>query len=203
MNEEAKNILEMLLFLRCDYLSDVKFMLQKDFDFIVKIWEEFINRPKIIKRLNIIHEKGITGWEIWLQIEFATFLESHTDVSDWKRELRYNIDGRRNKIKKCMSIDFLVRRKRAKKAQYIAIELKQNLNVNTCIKKMFEDYIKVDSIKGSEDDLRSIWNIGVHPENSKVDEIIKRHMLKGDLELSDTRIKTIKIDDTQFSFTIF
>ena len=37
-------------------------------------------------KLNKFSESKISGWEIWLQVEFAIFLFSHPDVSEIERE---------------------------------------------------------------------------------------------------------------------
>ncbi|MBF4249410.1 hypothetical protein EA004_31295, partial [Vibrio anguillarum] len=56
-----------------------------------------------------------------------------------------------------------IRKKHAALDQYIALEIKQNLSVSSCIRGMMEDVCKVWLVKNSEDDLRSMWCLGIHP----------------------------------------
>lgn len=50
---------------------------QKDLDFLLSISQPFFKQIHIKKTLVAIREENITGWEKWLQIEFATFLRNH------------------------------------------------------------------------------------------------------------------------------
>ncbi len=42
----------------------------------------FLDKRVYRNRLNIIEEKAITGWEIWLQVELAFFLDKHENVME-------------------------------------------------------------------------------------------------------------------------
>ena len=40
----------------------------RDLDFVIKLFDGFFSQKRIQKRLNVIDNKHITGWEIWFQI---------------------------------------------------------------------------------------------------------------------------------------
>jgi hypothetical protein len=188
---------------------------KRDFDFTVKLFDNFFKRKKIQKKfkkftkLKELHDIEITGWETWWQVEFALYLLNKDDtVSWWEREWRYPIDKRvSSKRKNEMSIDFLVRQKHAKVGQYIALELKQDINAKTCIKGMLEDIDKVYSMKQSASDIRSYWNIGIYKySKDKGDEkgMIKEMILGyAGLSTSEEFIKIFQIGNTEFHYVIF
>jgi hypothetical protein len=78
---------------------------QRDFDFTVELFDNFFSQKRIQKRLSIIREKGITGWEIWWQIEFATYLSTKDEsLSEWYREWEYPLDRRRSNTARKMAL---------------------------------------------------------------------------------------------------
>ena len=137
---------------------------KRDFDFTVKLFDNFFKKKKIQKKfkkfteLKNLHDIEITGWETWWQIEFSLYLfyllDKGDTVSWWEREWRYPIDKRvSSKRKSEMSIDFLVRQKHAKVGQYIALELKQDIDAKICINGMLADIDKVYSMRQSASDI--------------------------------------------------
>jgi hypothetical protein len=176
-------------------------MIQKDFIFIVDLMEEFTKQKTIRDRLNIIEKEDITGWEIWWQIEFASFLSNHNKIIYWKREFVLPVDKRTNWKKEKMAIDFLIKQKYSKKDKYIALELKQHKSMKQCITKMKIDIKKVNSIKKSYNILRSFWNIGMHKleKDEKADKNINDVL---DIVYKDCN-HTKHIKNTNFAFTIF
>ncbi len=60
-------------------------MVKSDFKFITDLVTKFFNQAHIIRRMNLIHSNDITGWEIWLQVEFAMFIEDQIEVDQWLR----------------------------------------------------------------------------------------------------------------------
>lgn len=178
--------------------------MKKDFEVLIKIMNGFVNQRSIQNKLNIINECSITGWEIWFQIEFASYLGTHEDVSEWRREESYYMDKRKSKNKSRMAVDFLIRQKHTKKDQYIAIELKQHLSASTCIKNMLDDVLKVNAAKQSHARFRSFWNIGIHQKENK--NIIKEKIAKKVEEKNMTMHDYIEIryiPNTNFAYTIF
>jgi len=179
---------------------------KNDFIFTLNLFEDFFSQQRIQKSFQTIHKTSITGWEIWFQIEFATFLENkNSSVSEWYREWEYPIDKRKS-LKSKMFIDFLVRQKYAKKDAYIALELKQNISAKTCITNMIKDVNKVTSIRKSSSDIRSFWNIGIHKrisnnhfrDKEKIKEIVLEKFTTEDFFIESRYIK-----NTDFSYTIF
>ena len=178
--------------------------MKNDFDFIVSLMDGFVKQTSIQQRLNTIEEHTITGWEIWFQIEFASYLSKSFEVAEWYREEEFSIDKRKNKNENKMAMDFLVRKKKFSKNTFIALELKQNSSIETCITNMFKDVKKVLNMKKSEDYLRSYWNIGIHPKESK--KIIKNKILRKEEKSSFSLSEYIEIrfiPNTNFAYTIF
>lgn len=178
---------------------------KRDFDFTVKLFDNFFSRKKIQKRLSIINEKEITGWEIWWQIEFATYLSTKDEsLSEWYREWKYPIDKRISSQSE-MSIDFLIRQKYAKKDNFIALELKQHIFAKRCIQNMLKDVDKVFSMRKSTSDIRSFWNIGIYKElMDGGDEAMKSMILEyNNLNTEEEFIRINKIGDTGFYYLIF
>lgn len=174
--------------------------MKRDFDFVSGLIEEFITQKKVIEKFNIIEDKKITGWEIWFQIEFASFLSNHIMVGDWFRECPIAIDGRKEKIKSKIIVDFLIRKKNYMQEKYIALEIKQNKSIDTCLSKMIEDLIKVKKRKPSSTKLRSFWSIGIHPtdEVSKIEDKIEKKQYEKNFEL-DKYIVVKQIKNSTFA----
>ena len=52
-------------------------MINRDFDHLSTLLHLFFTRQDIQQKLNIIDQHNISGWEIWMQIEFANLLASY------------------------------------------------------------------------------------------------------------------------------
>ena len=83
----------------------------KDQEYILDIAAKFFKEKEIKKKFQIIQSSNITGWEIWLQIEFAYFLNGFDGQPEWYREFSYEYDRRKEKIKLKLKPDFLIRKK--------------------------------------------------------------------------------------------
>ena len=180
-------------------------MAKRDFEFVLELTTEFFSQEYIAQRMALIQSKEISGWEIWLQVEFAMFLEEHISVEEWLREFQYSMDMRSSKKQTYMAIDFLVRKKRARLGQYIAIEIKQNKSPASCINGMMKDVCKISLVKGSEDDIRSMWSLGIHPflPQNEVESLVNKYADEYNVELATNCIQSKHIENTNFSFTIF
>lgn len=121
-----------------------------DFEFVKTLLEQFFSQKHIRERLKHIEYNKITGWEIWFQIAFSVFIDCHLEVAEWKRESLYTIDRRSARNRKHMVIDFILRKKHAAHGQYIAIEIKQNSVMSSCIRGMMEDIRKLWLVRNSE-----------------------------------------------------
>ncbi len=134
-------------------------MINRDFQHLNTLLNTFFSQKNIQQKLNIIHDYEITGWEIWLQVEFANML-SNTDHLYW-REQALEFDYRQNKGKYYFRPDFLLRKKGWAQERYMAIEFKQNPNPTACVKNMAGDLKKIGQMRKSELDLRSVWAVGI------------------------------------------
>ncbi len=181
------------------------FMVKNDFQFIKELAVDFFGQQHIVERLKLIESNKLTGWEIWLQVEFAMFLETQLLVDEWIREFQYSMDRRISKSKKFMAIDFLIRKKNTRLGHYIALEIKQNLSAASCIAGMMKDVCKISQVKGSEDDIRSMWSLGIHPflPQVQLETLVNECAESYDVELASGCISTNRIGKTKFAFTVF
>ncbi|MFK3971169.1 hypothetical protein ACI2KS_10625 [Pseudomonas sp. NPDC087358] len=140
-----------------------------DFQHIRSLIEQFLGRRTIRSALSVIRANEITGWEIWLQVEFARFLAEHPDEPEWKREVRFEFDYRREKNSWYLKPDFLIRKKGAAVDRYMALEIKQHSQLGSCMSNMIIDLAKVRRIRKSEVDLRSYWALGIFQADAQDD----------------------------------
>lgn len=174
-----------------------------DFEFSKSILEKFFSQTKIQKSLDIIFENDITGWEIWLQIEFATFLTiEYGDEIEWYREYEILTDGRKEKLRKKVSADFIFRRKGFKRDSYIVLEFKQNPSPKSCFSNMLKDVDKIEKVKVSDIDMRNFWVVGIHCKDRMTKAEIKKY-IRENCEFVGDDIYTKFISNTNYAFTIF
>ncbi|HDY7832572.1 TPA: hypothetical protein RQK25_004485 [Vibrio vulnificus] len=175
-----------------------------DFEFVFGLAEEFFEQDEVQKKFKLINEHEFTGWEIWFQIEFASFLQQHDAVAEIIREFGYSIDRRMRGSQTRMHIDFLIRKIRSSRSSYIALEIKQNQSASSCVKGMMNDIQKIWKVKRSEDDLRSMWCLGIYPtvEDEKISQVIDKQSELAGVELPKNLIQTKKVPNTSFSFTL-
>ncbi len=184
-----------------------------DFEFICELMDSFTCQAHIQNTFNVIEQEKITGWENWLQVEFATFLSRYDSVGTWEREQSYYIDGRKRIDKNKAIVDFNVRKKCTKLNRMIALEFKQNTSSKTCITNMISDVQKIEDIRASSSTcMRSYWVIGIHPRNmnkhhTEDKKDIKRRILQKSkctsFGLIEECILTKYIPNTGLAYTIF
>ncbi|HEX7636230.1 MAG TPA: hypothetical protein VF427_13250 [Noviherbaspirillum sp.] len=176
--------------------------MKHDFEFLTDLVSDFFSRRSVRDTLSTISDFEISGWEKWIQIEFARFCKDHEKISEWGRELRYELDKRISNGKSMCSIDFLIRQKH--KQSPLGIEIKQHSSPNNCIKAMLQDIAKVNRIKYSQDDLRSIWCIGVHSAESpaEVNRLVAYHADSMNIDIDPNLVFSTKIGQTSFSVTV-
>lgn len=174
-----------------------------DFEFMKSLTVDFFKKKSIKDTIAIIEESEIKGWEKWLQIEFSKFINDRENISAWDRECRYALDKRSSKNKSACSVDFSVKQKH--KQSWLAIELKQINSAASCIKSMHTDILKIYKIKGSQDDIRTIWCIGVHyhEDDLKIKSIIAKYSTFHEIKLNHDHMMTKKIGKTKYAFTLF
>lgn len=175
---------------------------KNDFHFISDLSREFFRKTHIKSVLSSIDQDNITGWEKWLQIEFAAFLRSHPQVRAWWRESKYNLDQRLLKSRTRCAVDFLVHQ--THKHSHMAIELKQAASARNCIKGMLRDLKKIEGIKKKDYDIRSVWCIGVHKFKSpeEVRRLVNYHADELGFSIAKKFHLSEPIGRTGYSFSI-
>lgn len=174
-----------------------------DFEFLSNLFDKFFSQKYIRNRLNLIEKRNITGWEIWLQVELAFFLDEHENVMEWMREISCSTDRRVEKLKAKGIIDFWVREKNKSTETMIAIELKQSQSAKSCITAMIKDLNKFYSLKPSEYDyIRTFWCIGVHLQVQEKTCLDYINANKEGYEFDPNHLLSKNIKGTNFSFTI-
>ncbi|OTA21158.1 hypothetical protein Xbed_00809 [Xenorhabdus beddingii] len=108
-------------------------MINRDFEHLNVLLDNFFSSDEICNRFHLIEQGNITGWEIWLQVEFSYML-SQTE-HEWWREFAFKYDNRKIKGKKYLRPDFLLRKKGWALDTYMIVEFKQHANPKSCIKK--------------------------------------------------------------------
>lgn len=176
-----------------------------DFDYICELLEAFFKQSALRKSFRIIFEQEITGWEIWFQVEFARFLAEHPGMPQWRRELTFQFDYRRESVRSYLKPDFIIRKKGWATDRYVALEIKQHVNLGNCVSNMIEDLAKVAKIRKSQIDLRSYWALGIFqtdPDHN-VEDIVAEKLLNSGLEYHAGVSSVTKISRTPFSYVLF
>jgi len=70
---------------------------------------------------------------------------------------------------------------------------------------MMEDTCKVSLVKGSENDLRSMWTLGIHPfvDGDELLDIINDYAEQYNVGLLQNCIATKPIKETKLAYTVF
>ncbi|MFG6467533.1 hypothetical protein [Roseateles sp. BYS87W] len=177
--------------------------LKKDFEFIASLSSDFFQRAHIKKTLKAINDSEMTGWEKWLQIELAAFLEARDDIKAWWRESSYEMDKRLVESRKRCAVDFLVHQKW--KQSHMALELKQVNSPTACVQGMIRDKKKIDGIKSAKYDIRSVWCVGVHRavDPAEVARLVAYYGSKLNSPVNPKLLSTERIGYSPYMFTIF
>lgn len=137
------------------------------FSYLSELVTEFFASTNVRRGFNVIYDCDISGWETWLQIEFAAFLSAHPTEPEWYREWSVEYDRRMEKQKNLLRPDFLIRKKGWYRDSYASIELKQASSAKSCIRKLVSDIEKLDKAKYSSLEIRTAWVLGVFRRTSK------------------------------------
>ena len=179
-------------------------MINRDFDHLSTLLHLFFTRDDIRQKLNIIDQNNITGWEIWMQIEFSSLLVS--TGHEWWREQTLNADRRKNPDRPSLRTDFLLRKKGWTLDSYIALEIKQNNDPTSCVRNMMQDLEKSARIRSSEIDLRSFWTLGITRtiDRERLDELVDRYLEEKYYQTKsrDKHILLEPITDTPFCYIV-
>lgn len=180
-------------------------MSASDFQYISELVEGFFAQRHIHRALNLIYEQEISGWEIWWQVEFATFLSMQESEPEWYREEAIDFDRRMEKGKSFARADFVIRKKRWKQDAYIALELKQHPVYSNCIRNMMNDVAKVEKLKNSYLDIRSFWVLGVFKRESKshVKEVVSACLEDSGYEFNGSIFLNKVIPKTPYAYCLF
>ena len=178
--------------------------LKRDHAFVSGLAAEFFKKPHIRHVLSAIDEFSVTGWEKWLQIEFAAFLGSHDGVRGWWRESSYELDQRLVASRRTCAVDFLICEQN--KRSHLALEIKKGRSPDACIQGMLKDKKKIAAIKKTKFDIRSVWCLGVHTwvDSEEVVRLTNYHASKLKTAIKPQLMTASKrIGRTQHVFTIF
>lgn len=189
--------------------DDAKFV--ADFQYVRDRVDEFFGRRGVQRALNLIDDLGITGWEKWWQVEFASWLSEHDQISEWVMEEIFNTDLRCKTDKNSIAIDLGFRMKGFSTKEMLFLELKQNSDWRRCIENMLFDVEKVYSAqKYSVSNglmIRNFFVVGVYPtaDSSKkaVHDYIKRRCEDLDIPLEQEHLYTKFVAQSPFSVTVF
>ena len=178
---------------------------QVDFEYVSELLEMFFKRRRLQSAFKVIAAQEITGWEIWFQVEFARFLAEHESEPEWWREYPFAFDYRMEKERIFLRPDFVIRKKHWATDRYLALEIKQHLQLGNCITNMISDLKKVAKIRKSEIDLRSYWALGIFQTDDEIDlpELIESKMSGTALSYHESRTAISYIPGTVFSYALF
>ena len=182
-----------------------------DFAYVTGCLDGFFSRRAVGRSLGLIAELGITGWEKWWQIEFATWLSEHDHISEWVMEEVFLTDLRRQTSKNSISIDIGFRVKGCSTKEMLFLELKQNEDVGKCIDNMLTDADKVATAqKYSETNglmIRSFFVVGVYPTPHVGKADIRDYVLQRaearSIDVDRQHVWTKLIPDSPYSVTVF
>ncbi len=179
-------------------------MINRDFDHLATLLHMFFTRDDVRQKLNIIDQNNISGWEIWMQIEFANLLVS--TGHEWWREQALECDQRQKPTRSTLRTDFLLRKKGWTLDSYIALEVKQNNDPTTCVRNMVLDLEKTAKIKRSEIELRSFWTLGVTRmiEPERLNLLIDRYLHNKYYQTKsrDKHVLLAPIEQTPFCYIV-
>jgi hypothetical protein len=159
----------------------------------------------IVDAFSIIGANEISGWEVWLQIEFARFLSGHHTEPTWWRESKLEFDYRKEKEKYFFKPDFLIRKKGWHSDGYAALEIKQHRNAAICVSNMINDLVKVSKVRKSELNLRCYWALGFFMTDpaDDVEEIVLLKGILANVEVTESQLAIEEIEGTHFSYALF
>jgi hypothetical protein len=184
---------------------------QSDFDYVRTRVDEFFSRKSIGRALALIDELGITGWEKWWQVEFATWLADHDQIAEWVMEEVFLTDLRTRTAKDTIAIDLGFRMKGYSAKEMLFLELKQNEDLMRCIDNMLKDSEKVYTAqKYSKSNglmIRNFFVVGIYPTPSvgkkEVHDYIEDKAEARGIPVERQNIFTKFIPESPFSVTVF
>lgn len=179
--------------------------MERDFNYIQELLADFFSEKQIQNGLRLIKENGISGWEIWLQVEFARFLSAHYSEPEWWREEALEYDRRQEKGKLFLKPDFLIRKKGWRTDSFVALEIKQHPDAGSCINNMMRDMVKVSKMRKSELDMRTYWALGLFEakEPESIKEMVFNKADEYNVLVSKTYHLIQQVPKTPYSYLLF
>ncbi|MDD2865381.1 MAG: hypothetical protein PHC99_11775 [Methylococcales bacterium] len=172
--------------------------MRQDFQYLAELIDEFFSDEHITKRFDFIKVQKISGWETWLQIEFANFLNEHSTEPEWARETTLSYDGRKEKEKWLCRPDFIIRKKRTSLNTYVMLEIKQAPSPAECMKLIWGDIEKMSKIRKSELNTRLKCGLAIFHANQVQ---LHKTITENDLSIETTAHGII--GDTDFAYLLF
>ena len=182
-----------------------------DFTYVRDRINEFFGRRGVQRAFDLIDELGITGWEKWWQVEFASWLSDHDQIGEWVMEEVFNTDLRGKTEKSSIAIDVGFRMKGFSTKEMLFLELKQNNDWRRCIENMLADIEKVYCAqKYSVSNglmIRNFFVVGVYPtgETTKKDvhDYIQQRADELDIPVEREHLHTKFVSNSRYSVTMF
>ena len=179
---------------------------KEDFEFTIDLIASFFNQQKIQKKIKDIDSIQLTGWENWIQVEFAIHLSKNDKLSFFEIEDKFPLDKRKSDNHTSSRIDVVFRRKNFSKDKIIGLEIKQKESLNACISGMIEDYKKINKLKSKNDyreSMRCCFFFGVFHsmENPiSIENDIRKKLDKNGIE---QKFHVVKINSTDRYWILF
>lgn len=179
--------------------------MDQDFEYIAQLVAEFFSQVRTRRSLSLIAEQEMTGWEVWLQIEFSYFLTNHDTQPEWWREEMLDYDKKLEDKKRFLRPDFIIRKKGWKRDSYVAIEFKQHVNAANCIANMQKDMHRVERMDHSNFSLRSYWVLGVYHRLPKpeIRSLIISALQAHEYDYDQKLVRNVVIPQTPYGYCIF
>ena len=159
-----------------------------EYKYFLEAFKEFSEIDAIRKKVAYFHEKEITAWEKWLQLELMFFLESK-GIKIWIED-QYDRD-KRSAIKNLNRVDLTYRRPNTFSDLYVALELKINNYPEYSIKKAIEeDLYGLAEIRPNDWEFRAVISVAIYRverEQSKYIDLIDEigtHMNLGEYRVA-------------------
>ncbi|CAH0526153.1 hypothetical protein [Vibrio hippocampi] len=186
--------------------------MKRDLDFVQELLVHFFRQPHIVQRLQRIDTRVLKDWDTWLQVEFSLFLDSHIHIKQWHKDYSFPIVAQSNiesiyaSDPNLLPINFVFAKTQSSPNQNIAIDIRQDADAEICIRSMVADIHKVWLVRRSDNDIRSMWSLGIHKQAARNEliDFIQRYVDEFDADfISESRTHTRAIPGTQLAYTLF
>lgn len=184
-----------------------------DFNIVCQLISEFCKTKKVIDFFTSLDELPLRGgFEKWIEVEFYLFLsflkKGQDRIREVKNQCHYPIDQRKSPQTKRVFVDICFEIKRHYKELVIALEFKASQKPESCINGMIQDWMRLDGVRKSKDNMRSLWVVGFHPvrglpPKNAFKKEIRKQLQDADRDFYNDCFERIKIGKTDFVATVF